>query len=69
MMMSKIGLFPLVQRGSTYTRFLCRRCGQDCFSQGAVHSGLTIDTSKMSPQEAARKISEFFSLNGEVGVV
>jgi hypothetical protein len=26
-------------------------------------SGLTIDTSKMSSQEAARKISEFFSLN------
>jgi AAA domain len=33
------------------------------------NSGLTIDTSKMSPQEAARKISELFSLNGEIGVV
>jgi hypothetical protein len=33
------------------------------------NSGLTIDTSKMSPQEAARKISEFFSLNGKVGSI
>ncbi|MBW4552199.1 MAG: hypothetical protein KME35_13990 [Aphanocapsa sp. GSE-SYN-MK-11-07L] len=32
------------------------------------NSGLIIDTSEMNPQEAARKISEFFSLDGGASV-